>query len=488
MIARVCASTCILIISCKNYNCPLALARVFSTSESQLYLYDTGYQHPTHGGDLFTKVYAGNLKRTLENFCYSSSNNDKHLVKKVDGVVISHPHFDHYAGLNFLAKHLPECLKHTKLVVTANFDPVKLLRNASCELGDITLPESHLQFNTEVSDLFFGSEDLFHFYFHKKLPPQLYHITLAGPKEAKDEKNEHDTNVSTPLCPTGSSGINPKKKSEKYTASDWSCEKLNPNESSIILKLRPLCTPDYPSVLLTGDAPAHRVLEAAGERLSVFQVPHHGSRFHLPRTIVDKLQWVDHLALLLALSHRHQSLVPHIEALHKNHALKKPAEAFKTYVSQIGKTLSQHLMETLINPLFTLDNCFPKGSIQVEWYNQHHGIFPRSVIEEVEEEKKKQKRNLTFFKDSLGWAHFYLKVRADLYVVSAGKPFHHPHPEVVTGIIIACKWRKDKCNLAFTNDANLKDFVLSFPSEVRKVASESTQIWYLSTFNSSSPQ
>lgn len=140
---------------------------LFPTSESQLYLYDTGFQHPKHGGDL-TKIYAGNLKRTLENFCYSSSNNDKHLVKKVDGVVISHPHFDHYAGLNFLAKHLPECLKHTKLVVTANFDPVKLVKNASCEQRDITLP---VQFNTEASDLFFGSEDLFHFHFHKKFHP-----------------------------------------------------------------------------------------------------------------------------------------------------------------------------------------------------------------------------------------------------------------------------------------------------------------------------
>ena len=356
----------------------------------------------------------------------------------MDGVVISHPDFDHYAGLNFLAKHLPECLKHTKLVVTAKFDTVKLLKNASCELSHITLPESHL-------DLFFGSEDLFHFYFHKKCPPQLYRITpcIADPKEANDEKNDHESNVSTPLCPTGSSGIDPKKQSGKCTASDWSYKTLNSNESSIILQLRPLCTPDYPSVLLTGDAQPDRVLEAASGRLSIFQVPHHGSRCHLPRRFIDKLQWVDHLSLLLALSHRHQSLVPHIEALPKCHALKKSAEAFKTYVSQIGKTLSEHLMETLINPLFTLDNCFSKGSVQGEWYNQHHHIFPDSVIKKIEEEKQKQIGYLTNFKNSLEWAHFYHKIKADLYVVSAGKPYHHPHPEVFAGIIIACKWRED---------------------------------------------
>jgi len=77
-----------------------------------------------HDGDL-TKMYAGNLKRTLENFCYSSTHGNEHLVKKVDGVVISHPHFDHYAGLKYLAKHLPECVTPTTLVVTTAFDPDK---------------------------------------------------------------------------------------------------------------------------------------------------------------------------------------------------------------------------------------------------------------------------------------------------------------------------------------------------------------------------
>lgn len=440
-----------------------------------------------HDGDL-TKMYAGNLKRTLENFCYSSTHGNEYSVKKVDGVVISHPHFDHYAGLKYLAKHLPECVIPTKLVVTTGFDPDKHLKNVRCDPRSNTLLESNrLQFNMEVNDCFFGLRGLFRFYFHKKVPPKLYHLTpqLAGPEEESKNIRCTESNVhglSTALCPAESSGS-----AEPHKGSNNSSTNVSPNEASIILRLQPLPPPDCPGIVLTGDALADRVLEAAGERLSVFQVPHHGSGYHLPRRLSDKLQWVDYLTLLFALSNRHPSLVPHIEALDKRHALKKSAESFKKYISQIGETLSATLKETLTTPLATLENRFPESNIQVEWYKHHHNIFPDSVIKAIDKEEKKQRGRLRLFKDSLGWAHFYYKIRSDLYVVSAGKPFHHPHAEVLNGIIIACKWRGDTCNLVVTNDANLKKPHL-FLREVRKVASDSTRVWYLNTFDSSSHQ
>ena len=439
------------------------------------YLYDAGYKHK--------KKYLGHLKQALQCLC----NKSKFVLS---GIVISHPHSDHFCGLeSLLASNL---LEPTKLLVTSLFNPENLLPHACAKLDSFSGSESYnVRSNKVVKNLFHRSLKIFYHYIDES--PKLYSLSCN-----EDEKK------SSKLRPNESIEVDEevrKKSSNESIEVDEvrkKSSKLKPNESSILLQI---CEP--PLALLTGDELGGRIIDAIGGKpLGVFQVPHHGSK-RLPRSILQNRlpseSFMKNAALLWALSYFHSDLCALID---KWNNVSQSAKNFKKYFArknvenceeQVSNHFEKELVKLFLQQRFCNQDqsgCYSLSNPHVLWYKQNKGKFRncdfgKNLLKLVDKKCLQYLKDLHFLKDCIGWAYFYEQVEAGLFVISGGAAYKGlPTAEVLNGIMIACKWRQVKCRIALTNNFFLESKSLSsvFPSVIRKYVSDDTEIWYLNDF------
>ena len=111
----------------------------FPLGKCQYYLYDAGYQKK--------KLHKNNFITALKSLpCYDESS--YHL--KFTGILISHPHSDHYRGLKYLLKSKEYHIAPTELLVNTQFNPSVLLSHTQCEKLNINLPHSSSAGNSYV--------------------------------------------------------------------------------------------------------------------------------------------------------------------------------------------------------------------------------------------------------------------------------------------------------------------------------------------------
>ena len=262
-------------------------------------------------------------------------------------------------------------------------------------------------------------------------------------------------------------------------------KKINPNHTSIVMQIDTSKNP----ILLTGDAPSDHVYfeeecvkdgqdgQKHPKRLSVFQVPHHGSKgdLKLPRgqkKVFPSKDWVECAAKLLAICENPNLFLQG----QGDETLKQRVERFRESTNKkLNEMLEQHSTQepqwdTTIEDVPLKEVLVLDQFVNIQWDQKEH----KQCL-------KKQTEKLMLLEGILPWARFYhCTIQADLYVVSAGEhgTFKHPKPEVINGIIIASKWQGHKCSIALTNNGFWTQHgVNAIPEAVRSVASAT--IWYL---------
>ena len=371
---------------------------------------------------------------------------------KFSGIVISHPHADHFCGLKFLLESKKYHVSPTKLLVNTEFDPSKQLPCAQCEKLTINLHHDSATHNySHIKGLLCSC---FEVSYSNGVPPVLYTL------------NEVEISLS-----------NKKAKSNNTDA----------NKNCLIMHI---IQPKYPEIVLTGDAP-YDYFEGRNSLMSIFQIPHHGSKTWLQKQIahngIPSEALIKNAALLLALYYNRDLLSEDIGLFYSRAStgLSDRAKSFISYFELNKKKIEEGLVKFLsyrhTSHANDPEGCYCLKNPQVSWFRDHNNrcLFKKSTRDKIESDQKYWLGKLEILKESITWAYIYEYIQAELYILSAGSKYNLPAPQVLIGIIIACKWNNRKCRIALTNNYKLNTFIEYFPKEVHQFAATNTEIWYL---------
>ena len=324
------------------------------------------------------------------------------------------------------------------MVITSASNDIKgCLKSTTCkELS--RLPLDHPRALVEDKDLFSGLS--LTFYFNRKHPLVRYSVSQRDELNQINEKqiqlNKDEMQLSL------------NRDAKKQLA--YTCD-----ENDILLSIKPA---NYPSVLVTGNAPTTQLAKISNidsEFFSVFVVPHQESKeclSLLPEDIKKLLMnpaSLSNAALHLALYHRRESFQTGVDGL-KGKRIEEKAKAFLHYYRHVCKPEAE-LATMLQNSETKASTFLVSNNAQLEWYKKHQRVFSASVNSAVSEEQGKQQKRIAFLRDSLAWAHCYSHIHAEVYVLSAIDLAQNSCMEVVNGIIIASIWRRTKCCIVITD-------------------------------------
>lgn len=335
-------------------------------------------------------------------------------------------------------------VKQIEIIVPANIDPYKCLESVVCEELD-RLPLDHPTASVENDELFKGVKLLFNF--KRKHPLVRYSVSY----KEEDCKIQHASSHS---------GLGQSDDDN--------------SDNDVLLQIQPSPSTQYPSVLVTGKAPAARLAKAGAESLSVFMVPHQEGEECLSLLPDDRREQLSNSASLknaalhLALYHKRNSFSLSLDKL-KGTKLKEKGKDFRTYYFDRDCQPEADLQAMLQDPEAKISPFLCSDNYQLNWYKKQKNNVFSEIEKAVSEEEGKQFKRMVFLCGSLAWAHCYKNICAEVYVISAEDLKQEHHLKVLNGIIIASIWRKTKCCILVTNSLSLPLDEI-FQRDVRKLA------------------
>ena len=373
---------------------------------------------------------------------------DDHCFK-FSGIIIAHHSCNGDCGLKYLLEK--QHIEPTELLATnplSHFDQVTSRSLASKKVVAFK-PGSYY-----CTGHFF--EDIFHFFYNQRNPPGLYRFKNVAKQQTSKE---------------------------------------TPNNDDFLLRI------DLagPTIQFSGKTPLdHDQLFCSA---NVFQVPHHAIRPKLSQSILRGFpdqKHIENAAKLLALYQNKDLLSAEIDQLAPHHALYKKASGFHAYMftKETKDSHNESKFEKGFRKMFLTherlandpDDCYTIDNPQVAWYyNDGMKIFSNETRETVEQERKKQLKMILYLCECVEWAYFYQKIDADLYFVSGGLRSMPITLQVLIGIMIAHRKKKQRCRIVLTNNAVVKEIRQCFPKVVRDFVSSNTDFWYLNDFNYNMP-
>ena len=402
----------------------------------------------------------------------------------LNGIIVTHPDSDHIDGIIELLKDKKLELQIGPVVITEYFKSNKKGKQLIKVLMENR--EEH-RFGTNLE---LGSN--FTFYFEDQYPGIIF---------------SHEFEGST----SNNKGIIFSHEFEGSTSNNKVKSSITSNDSSIITTW--ISNAGKPVVVLTGDAPASRILKALnseqetgvnnGAKVNFFQVPHHGSFYNsslsgtsMPPKYKNTIKMmVIFYIILKERAGRRLSDVNHAQILHQciGDMLLTPPSSFSDEIITILNTkiafeasyeistdefVFEKVTEGLVNVQKECNKC---GSIQdvikiVEEYRARlnpkgRGRLTASVKKHLSKKFDQSWKKISDIHSNhiplindikaIYVSDFYKKFSAEIYYISSSAKYTHPHPATVSGIFKAAIALKKKCKLLLSTG-------FSFPSQLLK--------------------